>query len=84
MNSDPQKRPRAYEIDSTIYYWLYDIARSNDKEIKKQFLDADKVIKILPINSPSHLDHIYTSKLISTKLISNTIKEGNLFFKFIY
>ena len=72
MNSDLQKRPRAYEIDSTIYHWLYDIARSNDKESKKQFLDADKVIKSLPI--PKHSDKIYTSKIISTKLISKAIK----------
>ena len=36
---------------------------TNNKEIKKQFLDADKVIKSLPI--PKHSDKIYTSKIIS-------------------
>ena len=63
MNSDPQKWPRAYEIDSTIYYWLYDIARSNDKEIKKQFLDADKVIKLLLI--PKHSNKNTLAKLLA-------------------
>ena len=72
MNSDPQKRPSALDIYSTISGWLREIASSNDNEIKKQFLDADKVIKSLPI--PKHSDKIYTSKIISTKLISKAIK----------
>ncbi|RIB08041.1 kinase-like domain-containing protein [Gigaspora rosea] len=67
MDSDPQKRPDAWEIDNKISKWL-----DND-EIKKQFLDANKVIKSLPISK--HPDEIYTSKLISTKIISNAIKD---------
>ena len=37
-----------------------------------KFLEADKVIKSLPISK--HPDEMYTSKIISTKLISKTIK----------
>ncbi|RIB05752.1 kinase-like domain-containing protein [Gigaspora rosea] len=41
-------------------------------KIKKQFLEADEVIKSLPI--PKHSDEMYTSKIIKTKLISKAIK----------
>ncbi|RIB26459.1 kinase-like domain-containing protein [Gigaspora rosea] len=75
MNSDPQKRPSAQDIYYKINNWLYEIASSDDNEIKKQFLDADKVIKSLPI--PKHSDKMYTSKIISTKLIANEIKEAD-------
>ncbi|RIB12658.1 kinase-like domain-containing protein [Gigaspora rosea] len=79
MNSDPQKRPEAFEIRNTIADWLEQIDYST--EINKQFLEADKVIKSLPISK--HPDEIYTSKIIRTKLISKAIK-GNLFFQLIY
>ncbi|RIB15176.1 kinase-like domain-containing protein [Gigaspora rosea] len=73
MNSNPQKRPSAWNIYSIIYDWHSMIASSdNDNEIKKQFLEADKVIKILPMSK--HPDEIYTSKIISTKSISKAIK----------
>ncbi|RIB24355.1 kinase-like domain-containing protein, partial [Gigaspora rosea] len=70
MDSDPQKRPSAWDVYYKISVWFED-----KNKIRGQFLDADKVIKTLPINSPSHPDHMYTSKLISTKLILNAIKE---------
>ncbi|RIB13924.1 kinase-like domain-containing protein [Gigaspora rosea] len=73
MNSDPQKRPSAQNVRDTIEDWLDKIASLDDNEIKKQFLDADKVIKSLPI--PKHSDDMYTSKIISTKLISKAIKD---------
>ncbi|RIB26278.1 kinase-like domain-containing protein [Gigaspora rosea] len=73
MNSDPQERPNASDVHWKIRGWLEKIASSGDNEIKKQFLDADKVIKSLPM--PKHSDEMYTSKIISTKLIANEIKE---------
>ncbi|RIB00422.1 kinase-like domain-containing protein [Gigaspora rosea] len=60
MDSDPKERPNAYYIRKTIDRWLNKIDSSDDNEIKRQFLDADKVIKSLPI--PKHPDEMYTSK----------------------
>ncbi|RIB08333.1 kinase-like domain-containing protein [Gigaspora rosea] len=45
MHSDPQEHPSAVNILSKIRGWLADINSSNDNEIKKQFLDADKIVK---------------------------------------
>ncbi|RIB20469.1 kinase-like domain-containing protein [Gigaspora rosea] len=67
MNSDPLKRPSASNVLDSIRSWL------TDSEIKNQFLEADKAIKPLPI--PKHPDEMYTSKIISTKLILKTIKD---------
>ncbi|RIB25854.1 kinase-like domain-containing protein [Gigaspora rosea] len=53
-----------------IKNWLKKMAYDCN-EIAKQFIDADKVIKSLPI--PKHPDEIYTSKIISTRLISKAI-----------
>ncbi|RIB29908.1 kinase-like domain-containing protein [Gigaspora rosea] len=41
--------------------------------ITKQFIEADKIIKSLPISK--HSDEKYTSKIISTKLISKAIQD---------
>ncbi|RIB15956.1 kinase-like domain-containing protein, partial [Gigaspora rosea] len=72
MNSDPQERPNSSDIYNSIDNWLEKIASSDNNEIKKQFLEADKVIKSLPISK--HPDEMYTSKIISTKSISKAIK----------
>ncbi|RIB07457.1 kinase-like domain-containing protein [Gigaspora rosea] len=78
MDADLQKWPNAWVIYCKISDWLKNIASSNDdNEIKKQFLEADKVIKALPISR--HPDEMYTSKIISTKLISKAIKGIYLF-----
>ncbi|RIB22545.1 kinase-like domain-containing protein, partial [Gigaspora rosea] len=78
MNSDPQKRPEALDVYSIIDGWLEEIVNLDDNnEIKKQFSEADKVFKALPISR--HPDEIYTSKIISTKLISKAIKGNYLF-----
>ena len=77
MNSDPQKWLNAIAVRINVNNWLNKIASSDDNEIKKQFLDADKVIKSSPI--PKHSDEMYTSKIISTKLISKAIKGIYLF-----
>ncbi|RIB09573.1 kinase-like domain-containing protein [Gigaspora rosea] len=75
----------AYSDDNEIKNWRMKLASSNDNEIKdllekiannkiaKQFLDADKVIKSLPISK--HSDEMYTSKIISTNSISKSIKD---------
>ncbi|KAF0536877.1 hypothetical protein F8M41_009011 [Gigaspora margarita] len=39
-------------------------------EIKKQFLNADKIVKELPTISPKHPEFMYTSKIINTQRIS--------------
>ncbi|KAF0511012.1 hypothetical protein F8M41_018358 [Gigaspora margarita] len=44
-------------------------------EIKKQFLEADKIAKELPIVSPKHSDIIYTSKIIDTQAILSAVKD---------
>ena len=51
MNSDPQKRLNAIAVRINVNNWLNKIASSDDNEIKKQFLDADKVTKSSPISS---------------------------------
>ncbi|KAF0457801.1 hypothetical protein F8M41_001143 [Gigaspora margarita] len=70
--------------DSEIKDLCAKLDSSNDNEIKnllekianneiaKQFLNADKVMKPLPISK--HPDEMYTSKCINTKLISKEIK----------
>ncbi|RIB22195.1 kinase-like domain-containing protein [Gigaspora rosea] len=73
MDLDPQKRPTADNIWDILEEWNKSIESSDDdNEIKKQFLEADKVIKSLPISK--HPDEMYTSKIISTKSISKVIK----------
>ncbi|RIB12624.1 kinase-like domain-containing protein [Gigaspora rosea] len=72
LDSNPKERPDAFDVLNTITNWLNKISGSDDNEIKKQFLEADKVIKTLPISK--HPNEMYTSKIISTKLISKTIK----------
>ncbi|RIB06847.1 kinase-like domain-containing protein [Gigaspora rosea] len=88
MDSDPQKRPAAWEvyykfdvwnkIVSGLYKYEYnprnaDVYNPNDNdanEIKEQFLNADKIVKELPIISPKHPEFMYTSKIINTQRIS--------------
>ena len=81
MNSDPQKRPKAIYVLGTLNGLAGAVKSSYDSEIKKQFLEADKVIKSLPIST--HPDEMYTSKIISTKLIANEIKES-IYFQLIF
>ncbi|RIB29038.1 kinase-like domain-containing protein [Gigaspora rosea] len=70
MDSDPQKRPTAYSISGRLQEWIKSMENSDDtNEIKKQFLDADKIVKTMPFNLPNHLDNIYTSKIIDTREI---------------
>lgn len=66
-DSVPQKRPSASEVIGIINYWIDNITTLDENEIKKQFLDADKAIKNLPIISPSHPNSMYTSKIINTQ-----------------
>ncbi|RIB23638.1 hypothetical protein C2G38_2170630 [Gigaspora rosea] len=48
---------------------------SNDSnEIKKHFLEADKMIKELLTITQKHSDHMYTSKLINTCEITNKLQ----------
>ncbi|RIB04423.1 kinase-like domain-containing protein [Gigaspora rosea] len=75
MDSDPQKRPDALDIWVKCNEWN-EIMKSSDNanEIKNQFLEADKIVKALPIISPKHPDFMYTSKIINTQKISNAIE----------
>ncbi|KAF0536875.1 hypothetical protein F8M41_009009 [Gigaspora margarita] len=86
MDSDPQKRPTAVDVNVKLEIWSnimrgsykyysdnsYDYnPNDNDaNEIKKQFLNADKIVKELPIISPKHPEFMYTSKIINTQRIS--------------
>ncbi|KAF0557248.1 hypothetical protein F8M41_013770 [Gigaspora margarita] len=49
----------------------------DEDKIKKQFLDADKMVKTLPGVIQKHPDHMYTSKIIYTQRISKAIKEAS-------
>ncbi|RIB10893.1 kinase-like domain-containing protein [Gigaspora rosea] len=69
MDSDPFKRPSAYDIWKNLGDFL------NSKKIKKQFLKADSVKPIL--EPQKHPDHMYTSKLINTREISNALSKGS-------
>ncbi|RIB17869.1 hypothetical protein C2G38_2246129 [Gigaspora rosea] len=73
IDQDQNKRPTATVIGSIICHWLYEINKDddNDNEFKKRFLEADKVK--LNVESPKHPDHIYTSKFINTKEITNKL-----------
>ncbi|RIB27169.1 hypothetical protein C2G38_2062727 [Gigaspora rosea] len=51
------------------------LSSDGENEIKKQFLNADKIIKTSPIIPQKHSDDMHTSKMISIKTISNTINE---------
>ncbi|KAF0458744.1 hypothetical protein F8M41_000904 [Gigaspora margarita] len=74
MDFDSQKRPSASKIWDILEEWNKSIESSDSvNEIKKQFIEADKVIKSLPISK--HPDEMSTSKIISTKLISKAIKD---------
>ena len=87
MDLDPQKRPDSYKVRGKLLKWNkimggeYDSDDDDDEtyDIKKQFLDADKIIEKLPIISPKHSNSMYTSKIISTQKILNAIK-GIYFF----
>lgn len=71
MDSDPRKRPDIEDIECQFEEWVEILKDSNDtSEIRKQFLDADKIAKKLSFVSPKHPDQMYTSKLIDTKKIS--------------
>ncbi|KAF0352757.1 Rho family GTPase Rho1 [Gigaspora margarita] len=70
MDLDPQKRPFADEIWNILGEWNDNMESSdNTSKIKNQFLDADKIVKTLPLNLPKHSDFMYTSKIINTKKI---------------
>ncbi|RIB24790.1 kinase-like domain-containing protein [Gigaspora rosea] len=67
LSSDPQKRPKALDINEKLYEWNKIMNNSdNANDIKKQFLYADKIIKTLPIISPKYPDQMYTGKMINT------------------
>ncbi|RIB23640.1 kinase-like domain-containing protein [Gigaspora rosea] len=76
MNLDPQKRPNVSNIWVKLVKWNVSMKGSDEKadEIKKQFLDANKIVKNLPIITPKHSGSIYTSKLINTSKISSAFK----------
>ncbi|RIB02337.1 kinase-like domain-containing protein [Gigaspora rosea] len=97
MDSDPQKRPNAYDIRDTLDDWYDKIKGSDNVDlanegadnkdnkdeniIKRQFLTADKMVKELQTTLPKHPDIMYTSKIINTQKISNAIK--STYFKII-
>ena len=71
MDLDPKKRPYTYEVRDELHRWYKTMGDEYDSDdnVKKQFLDADKIIKKLTIISPKHPNSMYTSKIISTQKI---------------
>ncbi|RIB10897.1 kinase-like domain-containing protein [Gigaspora rosea] len=81
MDFDSQKRPSASNIWNILEEWNESIESLDSiNEIKKQFLEADKAIKSLPISK--HPYEMYSTKIINTKLISKAIK--GIYFQLIY
>ncbi|RIB24476.1 kinase-like domain-containing protein [Gigaspora rosea] len=81
MNSDPKSRPTANEVYMKLYKWNKFMKVSDDADvdkIKKQFLDADKIVKTLPIISRKHPNSMYSSKFINTREILKSSIEGTL------
>ncbi|RIB02869.1 kinase-like domain-containing protein [Gigaspora rosea] len=76
MNSDPQERPDAWDINCEINNWIEKLTSDDENEIKNQFSNAGIIINTLPIVPQIHSDHMYTSKMIDTQKILNAIK-GN-------
>ncbi|RIB14059.1 kinase-like domain-containing protein [Gigaspora rosea] len=79
-DSNPKKRPNALNIWNVLGQWNESIKGTKVDEIKKQFLNADKISNELPISLPKHPDTMYTSKLINTQPIiglntKNLLKE---------
>ncbi|RIB24406.1 kinase-like domain-containing protein [Gigaspora rosea] len=72
MDSDPHKRPISWNVYQKVFKWNSNMISSVDAS--KQFLDADKIVKELPVILPQHPDHMYTSKIINTQRISSAIK----------
>ncbi|RIB24258.1 kinase-like domain-containing protein [Gigaspora rosea] len=78
MNSDPQKRPDVHIIWDKFQKWNESMESSNNSnEIVRQFLEADRIVKTLPLKLPKHPDYMYTSKIINTKKISIEINNIN-------
>lgn len=69
MDPNPEKRPTAEEISSILNEWNKDIESSNEFEIKKQFLDADKISMESSIFTPVHTDYMNLN-FINTKKIA--------------
>ncbi|RIB22153.1 kinase-like domain-containing protein [Gigaspora rosea] len=67
MDKDFDKRPTATEINEIITRWLDEIDQEDDNEIKKQFLEDDK-IKPEPIKQ-IHSHDVYT--IIATSVLAN-------------
>ncbi|RIB07583.1 hypothetical protein C2G38_2273795 [Gigaspora rosea] len=74
MDSDPDKRPKALEIHGKVQEWIKSLVEGSDNdEIKKQFLDADKMNeKRLSINSQKYQSSKYVTQKI--KQISSASK----------
>ena len=81
MDPNPQKRPTASVITDKLNKWFDSICVPSTVQdieistIKQQFIDADKMIKELPIVGQKHSDHMYTSKLINTHEITEKLSE---------
>ncbi|KAF0517376.1 kinase-like domain-containing protein [Gigaspora margarita] len=74
MDEDVNKRPTATGIIEIITHWLDEMDQENDSEIKKQFLEADK-IKSETIKQ-IHPQEMYTSKIYDTKKISYNLSKS--------
>ncbi|CAG8443961.1 6766_t:CDS:2 [Dentiscutata heterogama] len=64
------------EIKKLIDYQLSKIkGLDNVTEITNQFLESDKIISELPLNTQKHTDKMYTSKTINTQQISKILSK---------
>ncbi|KAF0485174.1 Rho family GTPase Rho1 [Gigaspora margarita] len=64
MNSDPENRPTAVDVLRKFEDWNKCIEGSDDANgIKKEFLEADKIAKELPIVSQKHPNLINAQRI---------------------
>lgn len=68
MDSDPEKRPNGYHISKQLSEWNY-----NNESIMNQFEEAD--LNRPNIESSKHPDHMYTSKAINTREITERLSK---------
>jgi serine/threonine protein kinase len=90
MDSDPDKRPTANDLSNYMDAWyefvmigsqpnvMWHSMYGNEDVVKKQYLEADEIVKELPIVTQKHPGHMYTSKLINTRVISKSIMDSKL------
>ncbi|KAF0544491.1 kinase-like protein [Gigaspora margarita] len=90
MDPNPQKRPTTSVITDKLNKWFDSICAPptvqdiETRALKNQFIEADRLIKELPTVGQKHLNHMYTSKLINTREITEKLLRIDAGSKLLY